>query len=394
MKRSRLLSIAALSVALAATAAACGSDGGDTAESATTSENGGTAESATTSENGGTVAVVSEEDSPAVSAGDGRLRPDEQADTVGVLDAANSQTGKTVDFSVFDGKNIGIVGVLPVPEVTIQTEPCQALIEANGGTSEFIDAAGDPNAAVQAIETFIGRGDAAIWNVSNAGEAVRPAIDSANEKSVPFIATYAGNEPGSIDIREDEWASGPTIAQYIGNHLGGQGKVAVLGSNSILTLLQRTTILESVLAYEFPDIEVVRWQDFDFTPEGARKIAEAGLQADPDIKAIFAHWDVPAAGGVQAVADLGRDVLITSFTGDNVTGYDLLRNGDIGATVGQSNAQIGMIACEYMALALAGESLPEDTLVPTGFVTADNVPGPEGVFNGRPYVLSTEFFPS
>jgi ribose transport system substrate-binding protein len=165
----------------------------------------------------------------------------------------------------------------------------------------------------------------------------------------------------------------------------------VLGSNAIYTLLQRTTILESVLAFEFPKIKVVRWPDFDFTPEGARKVAEAGLQADPSIKAIFAHWDVPASGGIQAVSDLGRDdVIITSYTGDNKTGYELVGAGDLGATVAQSNRQVGVIACEYLALALAGNALPEDTLVPTGFVSSANVPGAAGVFNARPYVLSTE----
>jgi ribose transport system substrate-binding protein len=332
---------------------------------------------------------------PGGDGGDTRLRPDEEAGTVGVLTAEQSQTGREVDFGVFADQSVGIVGVLPVPEVTIQTEPCMATIEANGGSAEFIDAGGDPNAAVSAIESWLTSGRTAIWNVSNAGEALRPAIDEANAAGIPVIGTYAGNEVGSIDVREDEWATVPTIAQFIGNALGGQGKVAVLGNNSIYTLLQRTTILESVLAFEFPDIEVVRWEDFDFTPDGAAQIATAGLQADPDIGAIFAHWDVPATGAIQAVEELGRDdVVITSFTGDNVTGYDFLAEGLIDATVGQSNAQIGMIACEYLALALAGESLPEDTLVPTGFITAANAPGPDGVFNGRPYVITDEVFPA
>jgi ribose transport system substrate-binding protein len=342
-------------------------------------------------------AVVSASAPPAddTAAGDTRLRPDEEAGFVGVLSADQSQTGREVDFGVFADQSIGIVAVLPVPEVTIQTEPCTATIEANGGTAEFVDAGGDPNVAVSTIESWLAAGRSAIWNVSNAGEAVRPAIDQANEAGIPFIGTYAGNEVGSIDIREDEWATVPTIAQYIGNALGGSGKVAVLGSNSIYTLLQRTTILESVLAFEFPDIEVIRWEDFDFTPGGAGAIATAGLQADPEIGAIFAHWDVPATGAIQAVDELGRDdVIITSFTGDNVTGYDFLAEGLIDATVGQSNAQIGMIACEYIALALAGEALPEDTLVPTGFVTAANLPGDGGVFNGRPYVLNPAVFPA
>lgn len=327
--------------------------------------------------------------------GDTRLRPDEEMGTVGVVAAEQSQTGREVDFGVFADQTIGIVGVLPVPEVTIQTDPCAATIEANGGSADFVDAGGDPNLAVSTIEAWLTAGRTAIWNVSNSGEALRPAIDQANEAGIPFIGTYAGNEVGSIDIREDEWSTVPTIAQYIGNALGGEGKVAVLGSNSIFTLLQRTTILESVLAFEFPDIEVVRWEDFDFTPDGAARIATAGLQADPEIGAIFAHWDVPATGAIQAVDELGRDdVIITSFTGDNTTGYQLLAEGLIDATVGQSNAQVGMIACEYLALALAGEALPEDTLVPTGFVVADDVPGPEGVFNGRPYVLNPDVFPS
>lgn len=329
------------------------------------------------------------------SSGDSRLRPDEEAGVVGVVSAEQSQTGREVDFGVFADQSIGIVGVLPVPEVTIQTEPCSATIEANGGTADFVDAGGDPNKAVSTIESWLTSGRTAIWNVSNAGEAVRPAIDQANSSGIPFISTYAGNEVGSIDIREDEWAATPTIAQYIGNALHGEGKVAVLGSNSIGTLLQRTTILESVLAFEFPNIEVVRWQDFDFTPDGAAQIVAAGLQADPEIGAIFAHWDVPASGAVQAVEELGReDVIITSYTGDNTTGFQFLADGLIDATVGQSNAQVGMIACEYLALALSGEALPEDTLVPTGFITGDNIPGPEGVFNGRPYVLNPDVFPT
>ncbi len=329
------------------------------------------------------------------SAGDTRLRPDQEAGAVGVISADQSQTGREVDFGVFADQSVGIVGVLPVPEVTIQTDPCAATIDANGGSSDFVDAGGDPNAAVSTIESWLTSGRTAIWNVSNSGEALRPAIDAANAAGIPFIGSYAGNEVGSIDVREDEWSSVPTIAQYIGNALHGEGKVAVLGSNSIYTLLQRTTILESVLAFEFPDIEVVRWEDFDFTPDGAAQIATAGLQADPDIKAIFAHWDVPASGAIQAVDELGRDdVIITSFTGDNTTGYQYLRDGLIDATVGQSNAQVGMIACEYLALALAGESLPEDTLVPTGFITGANIPGPEGVFNGRPYVLNPDVFPA
>jgi len=370
MKNRNIYKVLAVAV-LATGIAACGDD--------SSSDTGAT-------ENVEPTTVPVEQESSAVS---GRFTLDQSVEAVGVVSAENSQSGQEVDFSVFAGQNIGIVAVLPVPEVTIQTDACQAIIEANGGTSEFVNVDGDANKAVQTFETFIARGDAALWNVSNAGAALRSVIDQANSKGIPFIGTYAGNEVGSADIREDEWATTPIIAQYIGNQLNGEGTVAILGSNAIYTLLQRTTILESVLAFEFPKIKVVRWPDFDFTPEGARKIAEAGLQGDPTVKAIFAHWDVPASGAVQAISDTGRkDVLVTSYTGDNKTGYEFIGEGVVAATVGQSNRQIGVLACEYLALALAGKDLPEDTLVPTGFVTKANNPGSEGVFNARPYVLN------
>ncbi|WP_420638025.1 sugar ABC transporter substrate-binding protein [Candidatus Poriferisocius sp.] len=400
MRRSSLLALLAMLLSLALVAAACGDDDdgpvGDAGAPATgepdaaadaggsgDGDTSGDGDAAADGDGAESVEVV-------VTSGDQRLRPEEEAGSVGVVGAQMSQSGWEVDFGAFDGTSIGIVGVLAVPEVTIQTDPCIATIEANGGSAEFVNANFDANAAVQAVETFLGRGDDAIWNVSNAGEALRPAIDAANADGTPFIGTYAGNEVGSADIREDEWAASPLIAQFIGNQLNGEGKVAVLGIPGIYTLDQRTHILKSVLAFEFPNIEVVDWPPGDGTPEGFRSITEANLQADPDIGAIFAHWDVPALGALQALDDLGRDdIVITSYTGDNVTGFDLLRSGDIHATVGQSNAQIGMLACEYLALALSGVDLPEDTLVPTGFLTAnDEIPGPEGVFNAPPYVLN------
>ncbi len=65
--------------------------------------------------------------------------------------------------------------------------------------------ADDLGEAVTTVVAWLAAGKAAVWNVSNAGEALRPAIDQANEDGIPFIGTYAGNEVGSIDIREASW---------------------------------------------------------------------------------------------------------------------------------------------------------------------------------------------
>ncbi|HJL52752.1 MAG TPA: substrate-binding domain-containing protein, partial [Arenicellales bacterium] len=325
----------------------------------------------------------------AAGSGDQRLRPEEESGWVGVVSAENSQTGREVDFSVFAGKNVGIVRVLAVPEATIQTEMCVPTIEANGGSADVVDANFDTGAAIQAMETFLGRGDDAVWNVSNSGAALRPVIDQANAVGTPFVGTYTFDQPGSIDIKEHDWGTSPVLAQYIGSQMGAEGKLALAILPGIPTLDVRTHIIKSVIEFSYPNIEIVEFVG-DGTIEGFRAATEAGMQANPDVKAIYSHWDVPAAGVLQALDDLGRDdVMVTSYTGDQVTGFQWLGEGKLIATVAQSNAQIGMVACEYLALAIAGEALPESTLVPESLlVTGDPIPGPNGAFNGPPFVLT------
>ena len=177
------------------------------------------------------------------------------------------------------------------------------------------------------METFLGRGDDAVWNVSNSGAALRPAIDQANAAGIPFVGTYSFDEPGSIDIKEFEWGVNPELALFIGNSMGGSGKLGLAILPGIETLDQRTHIIRSVIEFEFPNIEIIEIVG-DGSIEGFRASTEAAMQADSDISAIYAHWDVPAAGVLQALEDLGRDdVLITSYTGDQVTGFEWLAEG-------------------------------------------------------------------
>ncbi len=384
MNKRRIMGLLAILVAFAFVAAACGDDD-DSGSSSAASETSSDASSDASSDSSSDTESGSDEVDLTAS-GDTRLTPREEQGYVGVLSAEQSQSGREVDFGIFEGKTIGVVRVLQVPEATIQSDICAPIVEANGGTMDIIDSNFDPTVMVQAGETFLGRGDDAIWNISNPGAVMRPIIDEANAAGTPFVSTYNFDEPGSIDIKEHDWGHA-LLFQFIGYEMGGEGKLALAILPGIETLDIRTHIGYSVLNYSFPNIEIVEFVG-DGTIEGFRAATEAGLQAHPDVTAIYSHWDVPAAGVLQAIEDSGRDdILTTSYTGDEETGFAWMREGKLTATVAQANSQIGALACEYLALALSGVPLPEHTLVPTTtLLPGMDVPesGSGGIFNGPP----------
>ena len=387
MRSKKIMGILAILVAFAFVAAACGGDddsGSSSAASDTSSESSSDSSSDTSSDS----ADSSSDTVELTTTGDTRVTPREEMGWVGVLPAENSQSGLEVDFSIFDGKTIGVIRVLQVPEATIQTEICQPIVEANGGTMDIVDANFDPTLALQAGETFLARGDDAIWNVSNSGAVLRPIIDEMNALGKPFVGTYTFDQPGSIDIKEHDWGVTPLLLQIIGYEMDSVGKLGIAILPGIETLDVRTHMVDAVIGYSYPDIEVVEIIG-DGTVEGFRAATEAALQAHPDIKAIYSHWDVPAAGVVQALEDAGKigDVFVSSYTGDEETGFEMMRQGQIQTTVAAANSQIGAIACEYLALALSGVPLPEHTLMTATIIQPGQEPpasGTGGYFNPPP----------
>ena len=159
MRNRRLLAVLAIMLSFALVAAACGDDDAPSGEAASSDAGddggggdgdggGGDDDSTSTDDSGAGDDSTSADDSTGgdddavelTQGGDNRLRPEEESGMVGVISAENSQSGREVDFGIFEGKNISAVRVLAVPEATIQTELCGPTVEANGGNFDVVDA--------------------------------------------------------------------------------------------------------------------------------------------------------------------------------------------------------------------------------------------------------------
>ncbi|WP_374385098.1 sugar ABC transporter substrate-binding protein [Dongia sp.] len=115
---------------------------------------------------------------------------------------------------------------------------------------------------------------------------------------------------------------GEDIVKECGAGSGKSGKVAIIpgqltAADSVIMNEAAFKVFES-----HPEIKVVSNQASDWEPEKARQITATVLQQNPDLCAIFGHWDVHTMGAGAAVKDAGlQDKVLVYATGggDDVT---------------------------------------------------------------------------
>lgn len=80
------------------------------------------------------------------------------------------------------------------------------------------------------------------------------------------------------------------------------------------------------------------------------------LQANPDIKGVFAHNDEMALGALEAVESLGKDIVIIGFDATDDAVY-AVQNGTMKATVAQQPELMGATAIETALKIINGETV-------------------------------------
>ncbi len=95
------------------------------------------------------------------------------------------------------------------------------------------------------------------------------------------------------------------------------------------------------------------------------------LQADGDIKAVFAANDEMALGAVEAISGAGKNIMVVGFdaTDDDIAA---IKAGRIAATVAQQPELIGQTAVENAIKLINGETIPESIPVEVTLITKDN----------------------
>ena len=200
--------------------------------------------------------------------------------------------------------------------------------------------------------------------------AYRAAFD-AGTKLVFMDNVPAGFTAGvdyTASVSADNYGNGVVSAHLMAKALGGAGKIGIVYfAADFFVTNQRHEAFKATITENYPDIEIVVDQGIggpDFTGD-ADKAASAMLVAHPDIKGIWAVWDLPAEGVMSAARAADRtDLVITTIDlGENV-GIEMAKGGMIKGIGAQRPYDQGVAEALLAGYALLGKEAPAYVALP------------------------------
>ena len=234
---------------------------------------------------------------------------------------------------------------------------------------------GDLQKESNLIDDYITRGVDAIVITPISSDGSVAALKKAKDAGITVICfNTCVSEPGiasAFYVTKNEdlgMKSGEAAAAFITEKLGGTAKIGILNCDKFEGCPPRKQgFLDQVTALE--GVEVVADQE-GYLADKAQPVAEAMLQANPDINILWAANEGGTVAHALVVKGLGLGGSVYVFGTDMNTqmGQFLQSEDDIlqGVT-GQSPYQMGYDAFQAAIAALGGETLPELTNTPTIF---------------------------
>ena len=274
-----------------------------------------------------------------------------------------------------------ITPYLSQPGTQAYVEGFEAAAAEKGWDVNVIDTAGDVAAVISRLEDSVTQNvDAIVINVDPA--QVHVGLLAAQEAGIPVVGMDAGSDPLiAANVTSNGYAMAAETSVYVANRIGGEGKVVMFVFDAFPPVQIRGVVADAIFG-NFPDIEVLDRVTPDVSDGGiadSRAQMEAILAANPEpgsIAAVWAAWDQPALGALQAIEDAGRGsegIVITGIDANPQARDAISAGGNFEASIAQDFAGIGSTAADVVARLLAGETLRESVIyVPTQLVTSAN----------------------
>ena len=271
---------------------------------------------------------------------------------------------------------------LAQPGTQFYVEGFEAAAEGRDWEIDVVDTAGDVAAVIGRMEDAVTRNVDAI--VVNADPAqVGAGIAAANEAGIPVVGMDAGGDPGLVaNVTSNGYAMAAETAAYTVNRLDGEGAIVMFVFDAFPPVQARGVVADAIFA-NHPDLEVLARITPDVADGGiadSRAQMEALLAKYPDegeIGAVWAAWDQPALGALQAIEAAGREgegIVIVGMDANPEARAAIGAGGNFEASVAQDFAGIGAATADVVARAIAGEEVRESVIhVPTTLVTGANV---------------------
>jgi ribose transport system substrate-binding protein len=274
-----------------------------------------------------------------------------------------------------------ITPYLAQPGTQFYVEAFQAVAKDKGWDVNVIDTQGDVAAVISRIEDMVTQKvDAIVINVDPA--QVKAGLETAKAANIPVIGMDAGADPLlATNVTSNGYAMAAETSSYVADRIGGKGNVVMFVFDAFPPVQVRGVVAGAVFG-NYPDIKILDKVTPDVADGGiadSRAKMEAILAANPtpgSISAVWAAWDQPALGALQAIEAAGRDkegIVITGIDANPQARDEIAKGGDFEASVAQDFKGIGAATADAVARVLGGETLKQHVIyVPTKLITAAN----------------------
>lgn len=242
--------------------------------------------------------------------------------------------------------------------------------EALGMEVKVVDAQNDSAKQINDVEDLMQQGvDILLINPTDSA-AISTAVQSANNINIPVITLDRSADKGKVEtlVASDNIKGGEMAADYMVQQLGENVQVAELeGVPGASATRERGQGFHNVADQK---LNVIAKQTADFDRTKGLTVMENLIQANPDIKAVFAHNDEMALGAVEAINSSGKDIMVIGFDG-NDDAINAIKSGEMEATIAQQPNLIGKLAVDAGRDVLQGKKLKKVIPAPLKLVTKD-----------------------
>jgi ribose transport system substrate-binding protein len=295
--------------------------------------------------------------------------------------AAVAVSGAAFATSAFAEKVAVITPYLAQPGTQFYVEAFQAVAKEKGWDVNVIDTQGDVAAVISRIEDAVNsKVDAIVINVDPS--QVTAGLQQAKDAGIPVVGMDAGSDALlATNVTSNGYAMAAETSTYVADRIGGTGGVVMFVFDAFPPVQVRGVIADAVFM-NHPDIKIIDRVTPDVADGGiadSRAKMEAILAANPEpgsIKAVWAAWDQPALGALQAIEAAGRQnegIVITGIDANPQAREEIAKGGNFEASVAQDFKGIGAAAADAVSRLLAKEELKQHVIyVPTKLVTAAN----------------------
>ena len=279
----------------------------------------------------------------------------------------DGEAGSSTEGGSGGNGSIGFsVSTLNNPFFVTLSEGAEAKAEEEGADLIVVDAGDDAAKQTSDIEDLISRNISVLIVNPVDSDAVAPAVQDAVAAGIKVISVDRVVNGVDVDcaIASDNVEGARMATEYMVSLIGEGAKTAeIQGTSGASATIDRGEGFHLVADEQ---LDVVSSQTANFSRSEGMTVMENILQAQPDLKGVFAHNDEMALGAVEAIGN--RDIVVVGFDATD-DALAAIQQGRMAATVAQKPDLMGATAVETAISLVNGETVEKEIPVEVELIT-------------------------